>query len=472
MVSLSCSTTVQKEKEKPNIIYIMLDEMGYFEPSYMGNKKLETPNIDKMAGEGMIFTNAYAGATVCAPTRACLMTGKHMGHTSVRGNSGGLPIRSDEETIASMLKNAGYTTGGFGKWGIGNRGTFGVPETHGFDIFFGYYDQVHAHSYFPEYLIKNSKEVMLEGNEGYYYKGKTQAQNKIFEESVKFIRDNAGKTFFCYLPWTPPHGLWGIDEDDPSYLHFKDKPWKVQHSWRKDDANRYAALLYKADRQIGEIFKLLKELNIDENTIVFVCGDNGGQRYFKSDEFPYGIFGPNMNPETGLVFRGGKGNVYEGGLKIPMVVRWPGKIKPGSQSDFVWYFPDVMATIADIVNVKIPDDCDGLSILPTLTGEGKQKEHEYMFWTADRHWAVRSGDWKAVKVPDKKKDGKDVEWELYNLKNDPVETKNLADDNPGQLTKLVKYAFEAYNEPVGGKIYDKELYMKDHNINKPKPPRN
>lgn len=469
LISLAACTTKPAEDPKPNIIYIMLDEMGYFEPSYMGNEKLETPNIDKMATEGVFFTNAYAGASLCAPTRVSLMTGRHMGHASMRSNSGGMPIRADELTVASMLKDAGYATGGFGKWGCGNRGTSGVPEKHGFDIFYGYYDQVHAHTFYPKYLIKNSEEVMLEGNDGYHYKGGTHAQNSIFEEAVKFIRTNADNPFFCYLPWTPPHGLWGIDEDDPSYIHFKDKPWITGKSWKEDDAIRYAALLHKVDSQVGEIFDLLKELDIDKNTIVFVCGDNGGNAYFKSEDNPHGFFSPNVNPKTGKAFKGNKGNIYEGGLKIPMVVRWPDKIAPDTKNDFVWYFPDFMATVADIIDVDKPSECDGLSILPTLIGKGIQKEHDYLFWIGGGRWAVRSGDWKAVS---KKFKGKSpVEWELYNLIEDKGETTNIAEDNPEQLKKLVDYAFEAFEEPVKGEIYDKVLYDKDHKINLRKPPR-
>ncbi|MBT3243195.1 MAG: arylsulfatase [Bacteroidetes bacterium] len=470
IISLVACTTKPGGETKPNIIYIMLDEMGYFEPSYMGNEMLETPNIDKMATEGVFFTNAYAGASLCAPTRVSLMTGRHMGHASMRSNSGGMPIRADEKTVASILKEAGYATGGFGKWGCGNRGTSGVPEKHGFDIFYGYYDQVHAHTFYPKYLIKNSEEVLLEGNDGYHYKGGTHAQNSIFEEAVKFIKTNADKPFFCYLPWTPPHGLWGIDEDDPSYLHFKDKAWKVEKSWREDDGIRYAALLHKVDTQIGEIFQLLKELELDENTIVFVCGDNGGQAYFRSEENPNGLFGPNVNPTTGEVFKGSKGNIYEGGLKIPMVVRWPGKIAPDTKNEFVWYFPDFMATVADIVNVEKPTECDGLSILPTLFGKGLQKEHEYMFWTGGGRWAVRSGDWKAVSAQFKGKSP--VDWELYKLTEDKGEITNVAEAHPEQLKKLIDYAFEAFEEPVKGEIYDQELYAKDHKTNLPKPPKN
>ena len=217
----------------PNIIYIMLDEVGYYELSCMGHPTLRTPNIDRMAREGMRFTDALAGASVCAPTRCSLLTGKHMGHAAVRGNVGGLPIRADEETLASMLKKVGYATGGFGKWGIGNRGTSGVPEKHGFDIFYGYYNQVHAHSYYPQYLVCNSEEVPLKGNPGdkpeHHYVGETHAQHEIFRESIDFIRENAQRKFFCYLPWTPPHGLWGIPMDDPAWLAFKDKPWRWGH---------------------------------------------------------------------------------------------------------------------------------------------------------------------------------------------------------------------------------------------------
>ncbi len=468
-ITLAACTSKSDTEIKPNIVYIMLDEMGYFEPSYMGNEMLETPNIDKMATEGVFFTNAYSGASLCAPTRVSLMTGKHMGHTSMRSNSGGMPIRADEKTVASMLKDAGYATGGFGKWGCGNRGTSGVPETHGFDVFFGYYDQVHAHTFYPKYLIKNSEEVMLDGNDGYHYKGGTHAQDRIFEEAVEFIKSNADNPFFCYLPWTPPHGLWGIDEDDPSYLHFKEKSWKVERSWREDDGIRYAALLHKADRQVGEVFKLLKELDIDENTIVFVCGDNGGNAYFKSKERPHGLFGPNENPVTGEAFKGNKGNIYEGGLKIPMVVRWPGKIEASAQSELMWYFPDFMATVADLVDLELPGDCDGLSILPTLTGNGIQENHDYMFWIGGGRWAVRSGDWKAVSA--RFKGESPVEWELYNIVEDKGETTNVAEENPEQLKKLVDYAFEAFDEPIGGEIFDRELYDKDHKINLPKPPR-
>ena len=300
----------------PNIIYIMLDEWGYFESGHMGHKELLTPNIDQFAAEGMRFTNAYAGAPVCGPTRCVLLTGLHSGHTSVRANNGFAPIRADEPTLASMLKPKGYATGGFGKWGIGGRGTSGVPEKHGFDEFFGYYDQVHAHNFYPSYLVRNSEEMPLPGNDGKsFYKGDTHAQIEIFKESKEFIRENKSQPFFCYQPWTPPHGLWGIDEDDPSWQIFKDKPWKAGQQTDRD-ARVYAAFLHMVDRQLGEMIALLQELEIDDNTLIFLCGDNGGQDYFKSKEHPHGFFAPNLNPATGERFRAGKGSLYEGGLKF------------------------------------------------------------------------------------------------------------------------------------------------------------
>ena len=191
--------------DRPNVIYLMLDEWGYFESGHMGHPELLTPNIDQFARQGMRFTNAYAGAPVCGPTRCVLLTGLHSGHTSMRVNDGFSPIRKEEPTLASMLKQRGYSTGGFGKWGIGGRGTSGVPEKHGFDEFFGYYDQVHAHTFYPQYLIRNSQEVPLKGNPGdSFYDGETHAQVEIFKESLRFIRENKDQPFFCYLPWTPP----------------------------------------------------------------------------------------------------------------------------------------------------------------------------------------------------------------------------------------------------------------------------
>ncbi len=229
--------------EKPNIVYIMADELGYYELSCMGNPNIQTPNIDRMAAEGLRFTQALAGSSLCAPTRGSLMTGKHTGHTSVRTNGGGTPLRAGEETVASVLKKVGYATGGFGKWGCGGRGSTGVPEKHGFDIFVGYYDQVHAHSFYPKYIIRNSEEMVLPGNRG-GRSGKTYSHYTIVEEARKFIRANKDSPFFCYLPVTPPHGMFDIPDDDPAWQIYKDKTWP-------EDARRYAAMVTMLDRQVG-----------------------------------------------------------------------------------------------------------------------------------------------------------------------------------------------------------------------------
>ncbi|MCA9057586.1 MAG: sulfatase-like hydrolase/transferase, partial [Planctomycetaceae bacterium] len=219
----------------PNIVYIMIDELGYYEPAYMGGHNIATPHIDQMAAQGMRFNHLFAGSSVCAPTRCCLLTGKHSGHTSVRSNGGGTPLRADEITIASMLKQKNYATGGFGKWGCGGRDSTGVPEKHGFDVFLGYYDQVHAHTYYPPYLIRNSEEVPLNGNQG-GASGETYSQYVIHEAALSFIRENAERPFFAYLPYTPPHGMFNIPDDDPAWALYRDKPWP-------EDARRYAAMV-------------------------------------------------------------------------------------------------------------------------------------------------------------------------------------------------------------------------------------
>ncbi|MFK7911856.1 MAG: arylsulfatase [Akkermansiaceae bacterium] len=450
---LLCGTQVIAEGKKPNIIYLMLDEWGYFESGHMGSKKLLTPNIDQFASEGMRFKNAYAGAPVCGPTRCVLLTGLHSGHTSMRSNSGSAPIRADEPTLASVLKAQGYMTGGFGKWGIGGRGTSGVPEKHGFDEFFGYYDQVHAHTFYPSYLIRNSKEVPLAGNDGKsFYEGKTHAQDEIFKESIKFIKKNHESPFFCYLPWTPPHGLWGINKEDPSWQLFKDKPWKAGQ--RTDqDAKVYAAFMHMIDRQLGEIIALLKEKKIDKNTIIFLCGDNGGQDYFKTPDAPHGFFAPNLNPETGKRFRAGKGSLYEGGLKVPFLVRWPGKIQPATVTNHLSYFPDIMPTLAQLSGADSPKT-DGLSLVPTLIGKGKQAQHPHLYWEYVGQTAVRRGKWKAYK-PKKKK------WELYDISLDVEEKNNVASDNSEILKELIAIA-ESSHQPIRpGKIFTRELINKD-----------
>jgi arylsulfatase A-like enzyme len=425
---------------KPNIIYLLDDELGYFEPGFMGGKTIQTPNLDKLAAGGIVFRNLFAGGSVCAPTRCCLLTGKHTGHTSVRSNGGGTPLRADEETIASMLKARGYATGGFGKWGCGGRDSTGVPEKHGFDIFFGYYDQVHAHTYYPPYLIRNSEEVKLEGNNG-GTQGETYSQYVIHQEAMKFIRENAAKPFFAYLPYTPPHGNFNIPDSDPAWALYKDKPWPEQ-------ARRYAAMVTMVDRQMGEILALLKELGIEQNTLIFFSGDNGAADYFKSKEYPRGVHSGNKNPQTGVEYRGAKGDLYEGGVRVPFFACWVGKIAPGRVSEHLGYFPDVMPTIAEVTGAKAPADTDGLSLLPELIGEAaagrKQPKHDYLYWETGSWTAIRQGQWRAVRPAANKP------WELYDVAADPSETKDLAQTQPVILGQLSALAEKAHVPAVEG----------------------
>ncbi len=445
------AATAAEERPKPNIVYIMCDELGYYELSCMGNPNIKTPVVDRLAAGGVRFTQALAGSSVCAPTRCCLMTGKHAGHTSVRVNDGGTPLRAGEETAASVLKRAGYATGGFGKWGCGGRGSTGVPERHGFDVFVGYYDQVHAHSYYPPYIVRNSKEIPLEGNEG-GSKGKMYSHYVIFDEARKFLRANRDRPFFLYLPITPPHGIFDIPDSDPAWALYKDKDWPEQ-------AKRYAAMVSMVDRQVGEVLAMLKEFDLEDNTIVFFCGDNGGADYFRDKDHPRGFHGANVDPKTGKQFRGRKGNLYEGGLRIPMIAYWPGKIKPGRVSEFLWYFPDFLPTAADLAGAKAPKDIDGISIVPELVGEkaaGRQQaEHEYLYWEIGRQVAVRMKHWKAIRP------STSAPWELYDLRTDIEERTSVAEKHKDVLAKMTAFAAAAHTPARPGTFHDRAIHERD-----------
>ena len=456
----SCQTSVSLTVEKPNIIYIMMDEWGYFEWSGMGHPILQTPNIDRLAAEGIRFTQFLAGGNVCAPTRSALMTGQHTGHTTIRSNGGGQALCAEDITIATILKDAGYATGGFGKWGLGDVGTTGIPENHGFETFFGYYHQVHAHTYYPRYLIRNSEKVPLEGNTGDYLTGENFSHNLIFGETLEFIRNNKDHPFFAYLPWTPPHGYWAMPDDEPAWQKYRDQHWDATNQKGEKDAQMYAAMVEMVDRQIGEIMELLKALDIDHKTIMFICGDNGGQPYFQNENHPHGFLAPNLDPKTGKQFRGGKRSFYEGGLRIPFMVRWPGKIEAGAVSDHLGYFPDIMPTLAELAGVTPPEHTDGISILPTLLGPENagrsQEQHAYLYWEDPKSVAVRMKNWKAIK-PDT-----DAPFELYDLSKNLEELHDVSDQFPDVLQKMKMYADEAHTPPCKGKVLDASLGFKGH----------
>lgn len=442
-------------QQPPNFIYIMLDEWGYFESSMMEHRILETPNIDRLAREGTRFSQFLAGANVCAPTRAVLLTGQHSGHTTIRANRGSAPLRDEDITIAELLAPAGYISGGFGKWGLGDVGTSGVPERQGFDEFYGYYHQVHAHSFYPRYLIHNSERVPLPGNTGDFHEGETFAHYKIHEAGLDFIRRNHERPFFAYFAWTPPHGQWGIPEEDPAWQKYRDRNWKASNQKGPHDAQVYAAMVEMVDRQIGEVLDLLTELEIDENTILFLSGDNGGQAYFKNDHYPHGFFAPNLNPRTGERFRGGKGDFYEGGLRVPMIVRWSGQINANRVTHHLGYFPDIMPTLADFAGLPIPEHTDGYTLTPTLMGRDvvnhEQRQHKYLYWEDHDSRAVRMGPWKGIQP------NMDGPWELYHLDHDIEELDDLSATRPEILAKLQGFAEEAHRPVQDGVVFDPAL---------------
>ena len=400
-------------RAKPNIIFILADDAGIGDFGCYGGKNIQTPNIDRLAAEGMRFTNAYSGSAVCAPTRCVLMTGQHTGHCVRRSNQskhGLIPLPADERTVAQMLKSAGYATGGFGKWGLGNPGTTGVPEKHGFDEWFGYYDQVHAHDYYTDHLIRNSQRVPLPGNaDG---KREQYSHDAIVDESLKFIDQHKSEPFFLYAAWTLPHGKHVIPSDAP----YTDKPWS-------QNVKNYAAMITRLDTDLGRLIKKVKELGLDERTMIFFSSDNGATPEFANV----------LGSSGGL--RSVKRFLYEGGIRAPLIVRWPGKVKAGSTSDLLTSHVDFLPTAAELTEQKLPAEADGVSILPMLLG-GAEEIRE----TADRalYWeiyepfqqAVRMGPWKGYRA------GTREPLQLYRLPDDPAEAKDVAADHPEVVKQI------------------------------------
>ena len=400
---------------KPNIIFVMVDDAGVGDFSNYGGKDLLTPVMDKMAKEGMQFSNAYSGNAVCGPTRCTLMTGLHPGHAIRRANqskNGILPLSKDSITVASILKKQGYTTGGFGKWGLGNVGTTGIPEKQGFDTWYGYYDQKHAHNYYTDYLVENSKRIeLLENQNG---KKGSYTHYLVEQQTLKFIDDNKDKPFFCYAAWTPPHGSFVIPSDDPNLAFYKDKPWS-------QTVKNYAAMVSLLDAGVGRILEKLKEHGIDDNTLVIYTSDNGAN----------GQFIKAINSSAGL--RGGKRSLYEGGIRAPLVARWPGKIKAGTQSDILMGQVDLMETAAELASISKTPKNDGVSFLPTLLGKTQKNQHEFLYFEIYEgafQQSTRMGQWKGYRK------GLKDPIEVYNLSNDPSEKTNIAEQHPDIAKKL------------------------------------
>ena len=420
-----------KKLQKPNIIFIMADDLGYGDLGSYGQQIIQTPNLDKMASEGMRFTECYAGSPVCAPSRSVLMTGKHTGHTTVRGNSGGIggvmglggkdgrvPLRKEDITVAEVLKQAGYVTGMTGKWGLGEPNTTGEPNSQGFDEWFGYLNQNRAHTYYPTFIWRNRERVPLNGNKG---NRKTQYTHDMFTNfALEFIRENQKKPFFLYVPYCIPHSDYEIPDTAP----YSDQPWT-------DNEKVHAAMVTRMDRDIGRIMALLKELKIGDNTIVFFCSDNGAAERWE------GRF------DSSGALRGRKRDMYEGGIRTPMIVRWPGRIESGSENDLAWHFADVLPTLAEIAQTNPPDGIDGVSVLPTLLGKKQDIADRFLYWEffgGGFKQAVRWRNWKAVRL----KPGQKLE--LYDLSQDTGETQNVAAKHPNILARINEYLKTARSE--------------------------
>ena len=430
----------QNQEVPPNIVYILADDLGYGDLSCYGQQKFSTPNIDKLAHEGLRFTQHYSGSTVCAPSRSALMTGLHTGHMVIRGNKeiqpeGQSPLPANCLTIARLLKNNGYVTGIFGKWGLGFPGSGGEPLNQGFDRFYGYNCQRVAHNYFPGHLWDNRNKVILEENaEG---KTKIYAPELIHRKALEFIEANKERPFFAYIPTTIPHSKLEVtqkylakyknklDAGELSTENLKNKPYyRIKDKRARQHAHEvFASMIAVLDDQVGEIMAKLKELNLDENTIVMFSSDNG-PHYEGGGDPDY--FNSNAN------YRGYKRDLYEGGIRVPMIARWPGKISADSETAHLSAFWDVLPTIADIAGLKTQEATDGISFLPTLLGkEQSQQKHDYLYWEFPARGgrkALRMGKWKTVLYNVNNESLKTIE--LYNLEKDPGETNNIAMHHP------------------------------------------
>lgn len=440
-ISSSC---LKEKRPKPNIIFILADDLGYGDLSCFGQTIFQTPNIDRMAKEGKIFTNFYAGSTVCAPSRASLMTGFHTGHCWVRGNyetgphgfGACLELRPQDLTITEILKDHGYATGVFGKWGLGVETTTGQPDKKGVDEFFGYLNQGHAHFYYSDYLWENGEKITIKENQngqrGVY------CYDLIVDESLDFIKRHKQEPFFLYLPWTIPHAEMLVPDDSiepflgkwPEELHCSQEDGGSGHyATQKSPRAAFAGMVTRMDRDVGRILDELKECGIENNTLVMFSSDNGPHHEGGHDPLFFNSSG---------TLRGLKRDLYEGGIRVPTIARWPGIIEPNTKSDFIAAFWDVLPTICHLIGIPMPGNIDGLSFLPELMGKSsQQKKHEYLYWefhegktTAQ---AVRVGDWKAVRLAP----SSDIE--LYNLKEDVSEQHDISKENVDIVIKMKNY---------------------------------
>ena len=454
--TVSARQPVNATAPRPNIVFILADDLGYGDLGCYGQQLIKTPQLDRMAAEGIRFTDFYAGNTVCAPSRSVLMTGQHMGHTHVRGNAGGpdmsrQTLREEDITVAEMLKSAGYQTALTGKWGLGDQttgGESGLPLRQGFDYAYGYLNQVHAHNYYPEFLWRNETRHKLRNvvqrmdrsyggfTGGWATKKVDYSHDLVVDEAVAFIRRAAAKPdqpFFLYLATTIPHAnneatkATGDGQEVPDYGQY------ASLDWSNPDKGQ-AAMVSRMDGDVGRIMDLLAELNLSENTVVMFSSDNGPHNE--------GGHNPEMFVPAGPL-QGMKRDLNEGGVRVPMIVRWPGTTPAGEVSDHIGYFGDLMATVCELAGVACPDNTDSVSFAPTISGRSQnQLEHEYLYWEFYEQGgkqAVRAGEWKAIRMP-----WKTGPMQLFNLSDDIAERRNLADQHPEIVTRMEAIMEEAH----------------------------
>ena len=420
-----------KSSETPNVIFILADDLGFSDIEAYGNQLISTPNINKLSKEGMSFTQVFSGSTISSPSRACLMTGQHTGHTKVRGHiehspEGQEPLDTAVHTVAQLFRAAGYTTGAFGKWGLGYPGSIAEPNKVGFDKFFGYVCQRQAHSYYPLWLYDNTTKIPLDG--------KTYAPDPIQQQALQFIRDNRDKPFFGYFAYTIPHA--SLEQPDDSILQmYKGKfcepktfTYSGDYTGTTIPRTQFAGMVTRLDTYIGQVVDELRKLGILDNTLIIFTSDNGPHTEGGADpEF--------FNTEKRL--KGYKRSLYEGGVRVPFIVRWDGHVAPGTTSNHLAAAWDMMPTFTELLGMQAvwTQPTDGVSMLPTITGEGTQPQHDYLYWEFHEEGgrqAVRKGPWKLIR----QKIRTSPTLELYNVDDDLNETRDLSAQNPEKVQEL------------------------------------
>jgi arylsulfatase A-like enzyme len=427
---------------RPNIVLIVADDLGYGELGSYGQRVIRTPNLDRLAAEGLRFTQFYAGSTVCAPSRSVLMTGQHVGHTRVRGNAGAgnyaaQTLAAGDATVARVLQQAGYATALIGKWGLGEIGSDGAPDRQGFEYFFGVVNQTHAHNHYPDFLWRNTEKVALPNvvtpmgsvpGAGYATRRVQYANDLFFDEARAFVERSKDRPFFLFLSLTVPHAnnerarALGDGQEVPDYGPYADKDWPAPLKGQ-------AAMITRMDHGVGELMAQLKRLGLDETTLVLFTSDNG----------PHKEGGPTFDPDffdANGPLRGIKRSLTDGGIRVPFLARWPGRVAAGTTSPHVGYFGDMMRTFAELAGATPPEKLDSVSLVPTLLGRGTQARHEYLYWefyeSGFAQAVLLDGRWKGIRAP-----GPTAPVQLYDLTADPGEATDVAGAQPAIVERII-----------------------------------